>query len=180
MALGSYPEATTAPPPSIRSTPIKSPIAHKPERAHALAIRPAARTSGASPTKMSNCRFTIPLSGWKPARDFLRWPDDLHFKTGFVSPNRQTAPEPRTSQTLRQPFRSKRRKPLSRNRRFARGVTSSGGSGAPQADDGLMLIRKVAIGGVATAGPAGLIRWRNGPPRGFGFAAWWSSPRMMV
>ncbi len=70
MALGSYPEATTAPPPSIRSTPIKSPIAHKPERAYALAIRPAARTPGASPTKMSNCRFTTPYPVGNPRATF--------------------------------------------------------------------------------------------------------------
>ena len=74
MALGSCPEATTAPPPSIRSTPIKSPIAHKPERAQPLAIRPAARTSGASPTKMSNCRFTAPYPVGNPRATFCDGP----------------------------------------------------------------------------------------------------------
>ena len=39
----------------------------------------------------------------------------------------------------------------------------------------------LTAGLVAQAGLTAIdIRWRNGPPQGFGFAAEWSSPRMMV
>ena len=109
--MGFNPKATIATPPEDQIDPEKSPIAHKQERASPPAIRPAARTSGALPTKMSICHCTKPpFRGEKP-RAISRWPNDSHLMTGFVSPNQQTAPEPRTSQTLRQPFRSKRRDP---------------------------------------------------------------------